>query len=415
MAKIRRPNRILLILKILIRVMLVYFPGWIFLYPLSLLIPKKKNLVLFIGRDNGRFIDNVKYLFIHAIKNNERAQIFFITEEPRTYDLLARNKIPVIFHPTIKSFFYMLRANLLVVDNRLWMRKFKFYLLYRTKKVQLWHGVGFKKIETANPNFNRNLFYRIINMLRGRLPRYSLLVSTSEFYTENVFRNTVKAERIEEFGYPRNDILFRNPDGLDYIEADTEVITRVKKLKKEGFKVIIYTPTFRDFTESEPIKDGFINIEKLDDFSAKNRIVFVMKFHPEFKVLVNHEELPHILFYKTAKDIYPFLPLTDLLITDYSSIYMDYLLLDKPVVFFPYDFDEYITVDREIQFDYEWITPGPKCYTQEELQDVIKKTLFGGQDKWGNRRKEILNIAFKYKDGKASERIWNYIKEKLLG
>ncbi len=409
-----KDNKIRSFFKVLVRVILVYIPGWLFLYPLALIVPKNRELVLFIGRDRGRFLDNVKYLFSHAYRQGPGAKILFLTEEMRTFNLLKKNRIPVTFHPSLKSFISLLRARVIVVDNRLWIRKYKVYLAARAKKVQLWHGVGFKKIETDNPSFNRTIINRLINILRWRLPKYTLLVSTSEFYTKNVFASTIKTEEIKEFGYPRNDVFFRDPDELDLLETDIDLINRVKKLKEEGYKLIIYAPTFRDFTDNEPIEGGFLDVDRLKEFAISRRFVFVMKFHPEVKVPEKFRENFPVFFYHKGKDIYPLLPVSDLLVTDYSSIYMDYLLTGKPVVFFPYDYETYVTVDREIQFDYEWITPGPKCYNQKELEAEIERILINGKDNYMQRREEILNIAFKYRDGRASERIWSYIKERLL-
>lgn len=409
----RRDNPVIKFFGYMVRVLFVYIPGWLIFVPLSILIPKKKGLVVFIGRDKGRFVDNIKYLFIYAFTRGG-VPLFFITEEKYTYYLLKSNELPVIFHPSFKSIFYMLRADLLIVDNRLWIRKYKFHLLYKTKKVQLWHGVGFKRIEADNPSFKNRSIFRIINILRGRLPWYDLLVSTSQFYTENVFKKSMKVKEIKEFGYPRNDVFFREPDELDLLEADRKLIDKVKKFKQDGYRLIVYTPTFRDFTENEPIEGGFLDVERLKEFALNNRLIFIVKFHPEVKIPARFSEIFPVFFYDKGKDIYPLIPLSDLLITDYSSIYMDYLLTGKPVIFFPYDYETYVRVDREIQFDYDWITPGPKCYTQEELENEIKKILIEGEDRYAEKREEILNIAFKYRDGKASERIWNYIKDKFL-
>ena len=409
----RRNNPVKEFFEILLRIIFVYLPGWIFLFPLSLIVPKKEGLVVFIGRDNGKFLDNVKYLFIYAFKE-KGAEIKFLTEDVRTYKLLKIYNFPVIFHPSFISFLTLLRTPLVVVDNRDWIRKYKVYLLIKAIKVQLWHGVGFKKIEADNPALYRNFLIRIWNILRCRMPEYDLLVSTSSFYTENVFKNAMKYREIKEFGYPRNDVFFRQRTELDYIETDSQVIERIKKLKDLGYKVIVYTPTFRDNSENDPIKGGFINLERLRAFSQKHKFAFIVKFHPEVKFHFKEGELFPVFFYKKNKDIYPLLPESDLLVTDYSSIYMDYILMDKPVIFFPYDYETYVKIDRELQFDYNWITPGPKVYTQHELEDEIERILIKGEDDYFERRKAILNLAFKYKDGRASERIWGYIIKKFI-
>jgi len=120
------------------------------------------------------------------------------------------------------------------------------------------------------------------------------------------------------------------------------------------------------------------------------------------------------MLYDSSSDIYPLLPLTDCIITDYSSIYFDYLLINKPVIFFPYDYKKYIEYDRDLIFDYDTMTPGPKCYTQQELHNQIYNIVIKGTDSYYDRRQEIRKIAFDSVDGQASERIWNVIEEEYL-
>ena len=124
--------------------------------------------------------------------------------------------------------------------------------------------------------------------------------------------------------------------------------------------------------------------------------------------------IDNIVFYDNHRDIYPLLGLTDCLITDYCSIYFDYLHLNKPIIYFPFDYEKYIREDRELIFDYDEMTPGPKCYDQYTLQSEITKTLLEGEDEYKEERKKMLDKSFKYKDGKSSERIYEYIKDNFL-
>jgi CDP-glycerol glycerophosphotransferase len=78
-------------------------------------------------------------------------------------------------------------------------------------------------------------------------------------------------------------------------------------------------------------------------------------------------------------------------------------------LYYPYDYEKYITQDRAIQFDYEWITAGEICHSQKELLIMITKILLEGKDEMQLKRDEVCALAFTYKDGKASERISNEI------
>ncbi len=395
-----------------------YIPSWLFIVPLSLLIPSKKGFVLFIGRLHKEwgeeFSGNVKYLFIHALKSGYK-KIVFLTSNRDTWETLKKEKIPVLFYPSLSSIWALIRTELIIVDGSEWIGEYRQFFLFPSRKIQLWHGVGFKFIELCEYRGKSSLMFflrRVFKAVKQSSPRYDLVVSTSAFYTENVFSKCFRWRYIKEPGYSRCDIFFRKPDDLDLIGSDREIINNSRSWKNRGWKIIIYAPTFREGKMNSSFKDIF-DLRKLDDFCEAHKIKFVLKGHPEQK-LGSVDSCRNLWVYEESKDVYPLLPLTDLLITDYSSIYMDYLLLEKPVVFFPYDYDSYIKNDRELQFDYDWITPGPKYHMQEELEVGIIEMLIEGKDEYSERRKEILNLAFKYKDGNSSQRIWNYIKEKYL-
>ncbi|OGH95890.1 MAG: hypothetical protein A2039_03185 [Candidatus Melainabacteria bacterium GWA2_34_9] len=382
---------------------------------LAVLIPKKKNSVLFLGKDSKYFMDNTKYLYNYLTRLKEQGiEYSFLTENKRTFELLKEKNLPVCFYPDFKTAYKLLRTSIVITaDNPNNKHIFKHQLLSRAKKIQLWHGVGFKTIEFTLPEIIENMKskkHRLNYFLKRRFPKYDLLNSTSEFYTENVFKPAFLPKKVFEGGYPRNDVMFREPDELDLLETDIENCNKIIEYKNQGYKAILYAPTFRD-SRNDPIADRIINLEEISQYGDKNKIVFILKFHPIPNV--NYSEfskLKNIIIYNNIKDIYPVLQNIDLMVTDYSSIYMDYLLTNRPVLFFPYDYEKYISSDRAIQFDYNWITPGPKCYNQGELLQEIENLLINNIDNYKEKRDEIKNLAFKDPDGNSSERIWNFIK-----
>ena len=396
---------------------LSFFIGWFFIVPLSGLIPKKKNQILFIGTNEGLFIDNVKYLFIYLYNlKHEGKEFYFLTENKKVFIELKEKNLPVVLYPSLSGIYVLLRTSVLIVDTYWWYTNLKYYFLFYTCKIQMWHGVGFKLI--GQEQFKilstcERYFKKIIHILGGLNVTYDLFVSTSAFYTTNVFSKAFKYKDVIEAGYPRNDCFFMELDEMLLIGTDKEKINKVKEFKNNGYKIVIYVPTFSR-TGRDPLMDGALDIRKLNDMAEKYKILFIFKFHPNPRYKYEVSELKHIIEYDNHKDVYPLLPLTDLMITDYSSIYTDYLFLDKPVLFFPYDFQQYLEKDGNFQFDYDWITPGPKCKNYDELEHEIITCLVEGKDDYKDKRREILDMAFKYKDGRASERIWNFIKGKLF-
>jgi len=115
-------------------------------------------------------------------------------------------------------------------------------------------------------------------------------------------------------------------------------------------------------------------------------------------VTLSDEDLP---------DIYPLLKETAVLITDYSSIFFDYLLLDRPIVFAPFDIQQYVTVERGLFYDYDQVTPGPKA---TDWPDVLRLLCEAVQnDTWSAKRREVCTLFNKFKDGNNSERVFQVV------
>jgi CDP-glycerol glycerophosphotransferase (TagB/SpsB family) len=384
--------------------------GWLILIPLSLLVPKRHNLVLFYS---NQFADNIKYMYgyVHSNRNSHDSEYYFLTKKAELFTELRSAKLPVLLFPSWQAYIKILRAKVLFVDHIDWIYNKRFFLFYWSFKVQLWHGVGLKEIEKDIRA--RGLSSRIIDFLTGRFPRYDWLLSTSEFFTQNFFKSAFNTGEFIEFGYPRNDIFFGSPSREMSLGTDLRTIKLVREFRADQYRIVLYAPTFRD-TGGNAIEEGIVDLKELSENAESHREVWVIKFHPSEDIDLEWGKMTNIIVYDCLKDVYPLLPFTDLLITDYSSIYLDYLLLDKPVVFFPYDYEKYIEKDRKLKFDYDWITPGPKCHNQLDLERKVRAALAGEDPEYKRRRVELTELAFRYKDGNAARRIWDYIWEEVL-
>ena len=181
--------------------------------------------------------------------------------------------------------------------------------------------------------------------------------------------------------------------------------------KRKNGKISLFAPTFRDLSIKIDFRKVF-EYDKLNEFLESNNILFIIKGHslPGLKYLIeNIDKYNNILIYDSKKDVYPLLRMTDLLITDYSSIYTDFLHTKKPVLFYPYDYEEYTDLHRKLQFDYNEMTPGPKAKDFNELIFWIRHFLVEGKDGFEIERERIFKLAFKYRDGKSSKRIFREV------
>jgi CDP-glycerol glycerophosphotransferase len=261
---------------------------------------------------------------------------------------------------------------------------------------------------------NGSLLGRFSNAIRGKNYTYDLFVSTSEYFTASIFSKTERAKNFIDSGYPRNDIFFKEQlDGLDLLGADIESLQKINELRKNGFKSVLYAPTWDD-PMGNAVKSGFLDLAKLSEFAKKHKVLFVFKFHPSVHCVEEFGLFDNIIYYDNTKDIQPLLKATDILVTDYSSVYIDYLLLDRPIIFFPYNYEKYMESQQGLLIDYKSMVPGSICYSQDQLQEAIANFAPGRTDGFADKRAEIKKLAFKYEDGKASERIWDFIMKKYI-
>lgn len=152
----------------------------------------------------------------------------------------------------------------------------------------------------------------------------------------------------------------------------------------------------------------------------KNNIILLLKLHPaEEHVVINNLKnsenikiITNYMLYEKQIDLYEILNGCDILITDYSSIYFDYLLLDRPIIFVPVDLSEYKENRGFLLEPYDDWTPGPKCLSQVELENEIISCL-SDATYYQDKRKDILNKVHEYKDGFSTKRTWEFIDDCL--
>ncbi|ACJ34929.1 CDP-glycerol glycerophosphotransferase family protein [Anoxybacillus flavithermus] len=223
-------------------------------------------------------------------------------------------------------------------------------------------------------------------------------------------------------GSPRNDFL--------YLSDGKRILSQMMGLDLKGKRVLLYMPTYR-FASRGDRRDGdkkWSNIFGMEEFCyntfarflKENDLVLLIKLHPaeEAKVVDSIQENESIFILRGGMleenyvDLYEVVNAADLLITDYSSIYFDYLLLDRPIIFVPADLVEYENTRGFLLEPYDRWTPGPKVLNQACLEEQILKSL--GDYKYYKAEREYLSdLVHFYKDSRSSERLWKVIIERL--
>lgn len=366
---------------------------------------RRPENIVFLGRRGGNFSGNVKYLYLYFLEKHPQIHCTFVSEDAALVRELHGHGLPAAHFPQSEALEAIAGASVAIADDFHFKENNSYIFTNGAKIVQLWHGVGFKKIGFVEIASSISMTEERKTHLKKMYSDYDAVISTSPFYTENLFRTSFQAKEIWEVGYPRNDVLLRRCSKRDMIGCDREAHMALVEAHKKC-KTCLYAPTFRD-DHTDPFMHGALKFDKLSKFLREENIFLFLKMHPLSKKY-DLENVSNVMMIDNDSDVYPLLPLFDSMVTDYSSIYMDYLHLCRPVIFFPYDKDDYVARLREFQFDYNEMTPGPKCFTQDALHDALGDVVHGA-DRYQTERIRLQSLAFARSDAQSCARTAEHV------
>ncbi len=377
---------------------------------LARMIPQRKDLVVFVGRNRGLLLDNVKYAYLEAAAGGYAFEPLFVTTMPEEAEELARRKLPVCLFPgdNIKV---PAQAALVVCDNFDWRLTPLWPLLHRAKVFQLWHGIPLKKIGKVEIESPVNMDTDKAKYLETMYSNYDAVVSTSPAVSR-IFSEVFYAppEAYAQAGFPRNDALLRAPTSNDFINVDADLYGKARAHRKAGGKVLLHMPTFRD-SGVAPLEAQGIDPGNIAAFALKHNLLWALKLHPS--LILPKREYPGLVVCKSASDVYPLLRESDILLTDYSSVYFDYLLRDRPIHFHIHDLEQYTSQSREFMLNFTEWRPGPASHSEEELFCSLRRTL-AGEDHFSAERRRMRDLLFTDQDAGSAARVCRHI-ETMLG
>ncbi len=396
-------KKFLIKIKFTLRILLRYTLGIIF----CLNFTRDKKLYIFANYNLTSFVFNTKFLYLFL---NQTPHLgitpVWITEDKKIIKALRDLGYKVYKKNSLKAIYYTLRSKYWFVDN--YTTDISRAFSYGAQIINLWHGIPLKKIEFdikkehCKSNCNRfekfllNAFYLKSNYYSA-CGDYDAKIFTSAFLVDR--------KQIKILGSPKLDALFESKKFKHsnlFMEKDFDNILNIKSA---GKKLLLYVPTFRDTGRDI---SGWLNSNKIKEKLKQSNAILIFKLHPCDKSIINIES-QELYQLSNTTDLYAILKYMDCLITDYSSIYFDYLLLDRQIIFYPFDLKEYITQDRSLYVDYDEYTPGIKAYNEDELTNAIQCTI-NGEDNYKQARAKIRNEVFLHQDGNACERIVEFVK-----
>ena len=393
-----------------------YFPKIInpFLYILYLLvyfIPRRKNRWVFGSGIGINFSDNAKYQFLYCNQNSE-IKPYWISKNKELVKKLRDYGLKAYYKFSIKGIWVSINSKVYIYDSR--TESINHWTSAGVYKVNLWHGSPLKNID-RDITVKHNAFY-IGNHTRG-LKRYLVRMLMPEWFVvpdfmiatskkvKDYFNSAFGSHYIEVTGYPRNDIIINPKLYSKYLNDEQKIKDKLKN------KTILYTPTFRDTNRFK--RETPIVWDRLNDLLKKYNATFLIKLHRHDYSMVMKNTYSNIKVLESESDVYPLFEKIDLLITDYSSIFFDFLLTDKPILFYPYDKKNYIENDRAMYDDYDLVTPGKKAYNFDDLYILLNDFFCGKSGFITSNYNKIKLMYNQHNDDQACLRVFNSIKKQL--
>lgn len=388
---------------------------------ISSIFPVRKRLWIF-GSDVGNmYREGSKYLLEYMIAHHPEYNCYFITQSKDVYEELRGKKIPCAMNLSIKGVWLAIRAECVfttqtAADILFAFKKPKRHYYY------LVHGQPYKVaiVALSKTDYGKKAvfndttkFKKIVKAIKAWL--YSGLVcdttcldsefvsATSEFLSGLQKLDFGEGMPSKILGMPRNDALFQS-----------ERMCKEKWIKEaEGKFVITYMPTHRLYGKGAFSPAPFANRSDVQGWMRDNNVMLLVKNHPTM-MLYKKGYQPYesdCIRDISALGIDPMTAIyhSDVLITDYSSVWMDYLLLKRPLLFYIYD--DFVHDDVGVYYDLSKESVGEFCYSEDDLFAALRKAKDNYSDMCPSD--EVVRKFHKYQDGKSCERYYNEIANEL--
>ena len=332
-----------------------------------------EKMVIFISFHGRGYSDNPRAIYQEMLKDERFKDfkfIWFIKKGSMKSVCIPGAKIVRYFSP--KYFYYLSKAKFWVINCKMPM-----YIRKKEEQVylQTWHGTPLKRLAHDIEFAEDTTFYRsemsyekMVHTYDVDVEKYNYMISPNKFCTE-VFQTSfrINRERLIETGYPRNDFI-TNASEEDILQIKNKFNIPTDK------KIVLYAPTWRD---NSYVAAGY-TFELKADFHKWKEILgdeYIVVFKPHYLIINKYEDdtsLEGFLYSIPASaEINELYVISDILITDYSSVFFDYAVLNRPIYFYMYDIEEYKDQLRGFYLDIYSELPG-KIYDEEEklLNDI---------------------------------------------
>lgn len=377
---------------------------------------------------SDQFIENARAVFEEVKSDKSIKKIIFTRDNTIDFGIEDAENAIIVKLMTLRGLMLMLKCKVVFVTHSISMdfsyrfgsSQFSVLKLNMNKRVvvNLWHGIPLKKLYALwNPDVRKRLDR--VKYRHFERKHYAGLITSSQIdsYAMATMFYPIKYENIWVTGLPRNDFLIKDKADLpNYLRTQLETI----KTLKGGKKLVTYAPTYRQtsavsdasyyqFTDSE--------VEALKLVLEKHNAILGFRMH----YFRNNDNLFNLekyvdnktifdLGHKSFPEISQIIRESDLIISDYSSVFIEALFVNKPVIGFAYDLDSYRDNQDGLLYDMDIAFPGPVVKEFDNLIEMIDGELTTNSQIESDKYKVIRKFYYEYTDAKNSIRVINEVK-----
>ena len=352
-------------------------------YPLKI----QKNKILLVMTHDSSSEGNIGLTKDYFQKQNPNFNFKIVKKDDYSF---KKNTLNNLIKTFIKIPYHMATSQMIFLDN-VFLPISKVKLKKETKLIQLWHGTGSLK------KFAIDSESGWIKKLAQNISKKTTHFIIASSWMKTVYKTAFEADdnKMYNIGCPRTDLFF-DEDKLKNMA--TKFYEEYPKLKNK--KLILYAPTFRDNELDAKIH---LNLEEL--LELPEEYIIGLRLHPHISSKLSTETLEDRVYdFSDYANLNTLLLVSDILITDYSSIIFDYSLLDKPMIFYAYDLDEFKENSRGFYENYESVVPGSIV---KETSDLIPLILNPQVSDLKLFRKKYLENC----DGESVKRLYTLLND----
>lgn len=372
---------------------------------------RNQNLWIFTSWFGKKYNDSSRIFFEYLNKNYPQINLIWISKDKSIVKVLKKKGFKACSAYSLKAIYYSATAGKIFSTTGYEM----FYGFTNGAEIyELWHGMPLKKIlnddDFSGGNIRKNKLSHILYKINRKFFVWKTITTLPNLYTVSAskfFTPFLKSA----FGLEEKHIL---PLGLPRIDAlfygKKEHLINTIRSRFPNCRIVLYMPTFRTgaWTKRpfEPFCEKYeFNESRFMNFLNQQNVVFLYKPHfYDLNLMTNSNHKNRFIMINDDdyEELYNFVGQVDILITDYSSIYFDFIVTRKPVILAPFDLDEYLATCRSHYFDYEELE-GERAWNWKDVESIISNK------NYKTISNEKLKQFAEFNDGNSCERLFKYL------